>query len=319
MMPAKLCFLIIILFTSNLSFSQKNFERYYDINMHEDFAEKARFHSFIKGTDSGWYENRYFITPNILQMAGLYSDKERQIKNGMFYFFYPNGSVKSSGKYINNKKGGLWLEYFSNHFLKDSFNYKAGQPIGISLSWYTNGMIKDSLNMDDKGSGVEVSWFDNGQPSSAGKFSEFKQHGKWQYFHKNGQISSIEIYDHDSLKNKQYFDENGNIADTSSKNREAQFPGGEKGWHKYVSSKLYFPANYELTGHITSLLVSAIVNEEGNIIDAEITVPLHPEFDKIALKAISKSPLWIPAIDHNRKVYYQFTQTFGFSQSLNGQ
>ena len=65
--------------------------------------------------------------------------------------------------------------------------------------------------MDDKRSGVEVSWFDNGQPSSAGKFSEFKQHGQWQYFHKNGQISSIEIYDHDSLKNKQYFDENGNI------------------------------------------------------------------------------------------------------------
>lgn len=295
-------------------------ERFYDYNMKEAFAERARFRSVIKQTDSGWYETRYFITPRVLQMAGLYSDHDRQIKNGTFYFFYPNTIMKSIGKYVNNKREGLWLIYYSDHSLKDSLNYKDGNPINISLSWYKDGTMSDSLKMDNSGNGVEIAWFDNGQPSSAGKFVEFKKQGNWQYFHKNGKLSSQELYDHDSLKNRKYFDENG-IAqtDTSSKDRDAQFPGGEKAWNKYVWSKLYFPSNYELTGHLASLVIDATINEEGHIINVEVPIPLHPEFDKIAVKAVTGSPMWIPAIDHNRKIYYHFTQSVSFSESLNGQ
>src|SRR5947199_7863837 len=101
--------------------------------------------------------------------------------------------------------------------------------------------------MDPNGNGVYVSWFDNGSPSSAGRYVEFnKQQGKWRYFHKNGKLSSLEIYDHGVLKDKNYFDEDGNpITDTTSSDRNVQFAGGEKAWHKYLSQNLYFPSGYE--------------------------------------------------------------------------
>jgi hypothetical protein len=250
-------------------------------------------------------------------MIGLYEDKENRLKNGTFYLFFPNGNIESVGKYIHNKKEGRWLSFYFNGALKDSFNYKNDNLVNVSTSWYMNGFAKDSLNIDENGNGVEVSWFDNGQPSAAGRFVEFtKQHGQWQYFHKNGKLSSVEVYDHGKQINKQYFDENGNSTDTASNDKEAEFPGGEKAWSKFLSNHLHFPANLELlnSDHVV-VVVSGIIDEEGKVIDAEVTIPFQPQFDDIALKAITKSPKWLPAIEHNRKVYYNFTQPIWFGQS----
>ncbi|MGI8582838.1 MAG: toxin-antitoxin system YwqK family antitoxin [Chitinophagaceae bacterium] len=83
-------------------------------------------------------------------MAGLYEDKENTISNGTFYWFYSNGTLKSVGRYVHNKKDGVWLNYFQDKSLKDSSNYKDGNLIG-SLGWYSNGFMRDSLNVDSYG------------------------------------------------------------------------------------------------------------------------------------------------------------------------
>ena len=136
-----------------ISFSQKNIEHYYNSNGRDCPIEDARFYSLEIKTDSGWYKTDYFITLKKLQKAGLYEDQEDKIRNGTFYWFYPNGALKTVGKYIHNKKEGLWLDYFNNKSLKDSLNYKDDYPSGISLSWYKDGSIKDSINMDERGNG----------------------------------------------------------------------------------------------------------------------------------------------------------------------
>lgn len=311
---------IIATFISVISYSQKTFETYYDYQWKKCMIENARFNSMCRNTDSGWYRNDYFINLKKLQMVGLYEDKENTIANGTFYYFYPNGTLKSSGRYNHNKKTDLWLTYFQDKSLKDSLNYKDGNLIGISLSWYSNGYIRDSVNVDQKGNGVYVSWFDDGNPSSAGKYVDFgKKHGKWQYFHKNNQLSCYEIYDRDELKDKKYFDENGKpLNDTTSHNSEAYFPGGNKGWSKYLAKNLFFPSNYEIQNNSQIIVVvSGTVTDEGKIIDIEVSVPVAAAFDKIALDALRKSPNWIPAVLNNRKVYSSFSQSVIFSQSYN--
>ena len=226
-MRTKLLFFLLATFASGISYSQKTVETYYDYKWRKCLVDDARFYSIARNTDSGWYKADYFINMKKLQMAGLYEDKENTIRNGTFYWFYPDGTLKVVGKYIHNKKEGVWLNYFQDKSLKDSLNYKDGSPTGISLGWYDNGEARDSLNVDSNGKGVYVSWFDNGNPSSAGKYIEFdKQQGRWQYFHKNGKLSSLEIYDHDVLKDKNYFDGNGNpMMDTTSNDSDAKFAG----------------------------------------------------------------------------------------------
>ncbi len=318
MTPAKFLFFLIAIFTITTAYSQKKTERYYDYKWRPCMIEDARFYSNVKNTDTGWYRTDVFINLKKIQMAGLYEDQENTISNGTFYWFYSIGIIKSVGRYVHNKKEGVWLNYFQDRSLKDSLNYKDGNLTGISLGWYSNGYPRDSLNVDAKGNGVFVSWFDNGNPSSAGKYIEFnKQQGTWQYFHKNGKLSSVEVFDHNILKDKHYFDENGSaITDTTSRDRDAYFAGGSKAWSKYMSKNLHFPSNYEIqNNHQIINVVTGTITDEGKVIDVEDNVPVSDVFDKLALDALKKSPNWIPAVSHNRKVYDTFSQSVNFSQS----
>jgi antitoxin component YwqK of YwqJK toxin-antitoxin module len=314
----KLFFLIITAFLNFQNiFSQNFIEKFYDENQKETFSSHgARFYSITKKTDLGWQTSKYLLTINKLEMSGLYEDKENNIKNGTFYWYFPDGNIKTTGKYVHNIKEGTWLQFYSNGSLQDSFNYKNGYLNGISLSWYRNGSAKDSFNINENGSGVHVAWFDNGQPSSAGRYINFNnQQGRWNYYHKNGNISAVELYVNGILKDKQYFNETGTLADTSLQDGEATYPGGSKEWSKYLSSQLYFPRNLTFKNSYTAgIVITGLINEDGHVLDVEVSVPLHPEFDKIALKAIKKSPKWIPAVSHNRKVYYYFRQLVKFTQ-----
>lgn len=317
MTPTKIVFFLILTFAFTNSYSQKKIERYYDYRWRPCMLEDARFYSIVKNTDTGWYRTDVYINLKKIQMAGLYEDQENTISNGTFYWFYANGAIKSVGRYVHNKREGIWLSFFQDRSLKDSSIYKDGNLIR-SLGWYSNGYPRDSLNIDAKGNGVYVSWFDNGNPSSAGMYVDFnKYHGTWQYFHKNGKVSSAEVYDHNVLKDKHYFDESGNpMSDTTSRDREAYFPGGNKAWSKYMSKNLHFPANYEIhNNHQIINVVTGTITDEGKVIDIEDNVPVAEAFDKLALDALKNSPNWMPAISHNRKVYDTFSQSVNFSQS----
>ncbi len=232
-------------------------------------------------------------------------------------YYYSNRSLQSKGSYTHGKKDGLWLDYYPNGMLRDSIAYNMGNKTGNSYAWHSNGFMQDSAVWNNDGSGVEVSWFDNGNVASAGRFSAgYNQNGKWQFFHKNGKLSALEVYHDGVLTDKQYFDEDGNgIADTTNKDRAAEFPGGMKAWQKYLSKNLYFPTQYKFENADKAVVVvSALIDEDGNISDVEINTPLYPAFDDIALKVVKKSPKWQPAIQHNRRVTYTILQAVYFTQ-----
>jgi TonB family protein len=238
-----------------------------------------------------------------------------EVKNGRFAFYHANGVLQSSGKYIQNKKEGLWKSFQNNGLMADSTVYSTGKQIGKSLSWYPNGYPRDSTALNADRSGVHVSWFDNGFPAAAGRYSsDMKQNGKWKYFHRNGMVSSIEIYEESRLINKQYFNEKGEMLnDTTNTDRPAQFIGGKEAWLKFVSKQIYFPDGYKIVNADgVKVVVTFTVNENGEIENVFTSVPFEKMFDEIAEKAIRKSPKWIPAIEHNRKVKQEFQQPVNF-------
>jgi len=248
-------------------------------------------------------------------MSGNFKDSTCKIGIGRFTCYHPNGKLLSTGNFIEGRMDGLWLDFHNNGRMRDSIVLSEGKPVGIHLSWYANGFSSDSINLKIDGSGSHVSWFDNGAPSSAGRYSEgMKQDGKWKYFHKNGKISSIEIYEKSRLIDKRYFDETGMMLnDTTNNDRKAQFPGGEKVWKKYVSNHLYFPHGYKITNaDEATIVVVFTINENGEVEDVFTTVPFNKAFDEIGEKLIKKSPKWIPAISHNRRVKCNFSQIMQF-------
>ena len=107
------------------------------------------------------------------------------------------------------------------------------------------------------------------------------------------------------------------MSDTTSKESRVKFQGGDKAWAKYLSKNLYFPQMYKFTNtEQATVVVTATIDEDGKVVDVELSVPLNPVFDKIATDALKDSHVWIPAFSHNRKVYDTFTEKINFMQSF---
>ena len=311
-------FITVLLSVCSTLLIGQDIEKFYTYNWQECEPNEARFYCTIRNTDSGYVRRDYFIHEKSLQMRGKYIDKESRVKNGYFYYFHPNGFLDATGKYENDKKEGLWLHYYPNGMLMDSAVYSNGNIIGTSLSWYSNGYMKDSTVINEEGKGVQITWFDNGNLSSAGfLINHTKPSGIWKYYHKNGQISSKETYQNEVLTNKLYFNENGDaISDTRSNDRDALFPGGDKAWQKYLMKQAYFPEQFKIVnGDKAVVVVTFTINEDGKVEDIEVSTPFYPAFDKIAKNAIAKSPVWLPSINHNRKVKFRMLQPIVFAQS----
>lgn len=307
---------VLIFFISSLKGSCQTDEKYFDYKWEPCKLNEARFYCIIVKTDSGFVRKNYFISEKSLQMQGKYDDIDCKIANGYFRFFHSNKNVESEGMYVKGKKNGLWLSFHSNGMMKDSIYYLYDYMIGTSLSWHSNGYISDSTAFNIAGRGIHISWFDNGSPSIAGLFSApGKKTGKWKYFHMNGNLSSIEIYNEGTFVDKTYFDEEGiEQSDTINRDRNAMFPGGHNAWNNYLLKKIYFPRLYEITNADTATVeVSFVVNEDGKVIDVFVSTPLHPKFDRIVERAILKSPNWEPAIKNNRKVKFWIKQPITFS------
>lgn len=292
-------------------------EKFYDFNWKETDVSHARFYSIIENTDSGWHRRDYYLHGPTLQMEGWYMDSACKILAGDFMYVYPNKKLESRGRYLLGKKQGLWITWHPNGMMADSTVYDNGHPTGTRLGWYSNGYPSDSSVYDPDGSGVEVRWFDNGNPSSAGRLAAgFKRHGRWQFFHKNGRISAIELYDHGQLVNKQYFSEDGQpVTDTTDRSTSATFNGGNTAWLKYLGKHLYFPDDYKITNSDeAAVVITMTVDEDGKVVDAYVSTPFYPAFDNIALAAVRHSPPWQPAKDHNRRVSAVFRQPVIFQQ-----
>ena len=295
--------LLLTLMVHAIGLGQKK-ETFYDFSWKESSPENATFYSIKEKTDSGWLQTDYYIRAKKLQMTALYADEACKIHNGHAYFFHANGVPSIRGKMINNKREGLCLSYHSNGVMSDSALFMNGKVVDKRFKWHSNGMMSDSIARINDTIYTHVGWFEDGNISYAGYILNEQYHGKWQYFHHNGQISALESYVNGKLLNAEYFDEQGKpLKDTSKVNRKASIKGGEAAWTKYLERNLYWPEGLTFsTPASVTVGVSFWIDENGQISNAEVYLPFHEAFDKIALRIVENGPKWLPAISHNRAV-----------------
>jgi len=82
---------------------------------------------------------------------------------------------------------------------------------------------------------------------------------------------------------------------------EADFPGGQQGWIKYLNKNLHYPdeaVNSEIQGDV---LIEFIVDEEGSVSDVKaISGPKQLRAESIRI--VTESGKWIPAMQNGMKV-----------------
>lgn len=312
-MKRSLLFLTLTVYCT--TFAQTK-ETYYDFFWKESKPENASYYSIRTKTDSGWLQTDYYLSTKTLQMSALYSDESCKIQNGHARYYYPNGVPSVVGTMVNNKQEGVCISYHSNGMMSDSALFENGKVVDKRFRWYSNGMMSDSICRINDSTYVRVGWFEDGKIASAGYVVNGEQYGKWQYFHHNGRVSAVETYANGQLQHALYTDEQGNeVQDTSMVNRRATVRGGLAAWSKYLQRSLYWPKGLAFsTPASVTVGVRFWVGHDGQIENAEVYMPFHEAFDKIALQIINNGPRWMPEISHNRTVRVEHRQPITFAQ-----
>jgi protein TonB len=93
--------------------------------------------------------------------------------------------------------------------------------------------------------------------------------------------------------------------------KESTFPGGREGWINFLTQNLVYPAKAQKRGIQGTVIVQFIVNPDGSLTDIE-AISGPEELRGAAVKAMKKSPKWIPAEQSGRKVKSYKKQPIAF-------
>jgi antitoxin component YwqK of YwqJK toxin-antitoxin module len=264
---------------------------------------------FNQAAETGLWRREVYYNQKSRPIAarGFSKDSSGLVRHGAFEYFHQNGKKWKQGKYNDNEQEGAWEEWDDKGNITGKLNYHKGHMTGLNLKWF-NSTISDSIILDENGSGKAIGFFTDGKISYKGNYINGRKENEWIYYFPtpSNNKSMVAQLVKDSAVSFTCFNEEGEQQQKDCVyEKEANFPGDMEAWKEYlvrslgkIKSGKYLPG-----GGRYSLMIRFIVSKTGDVTDASIEEPGNiPELNVAALKIISNSPKWIPAIQYNRKV-----------------
>lgn len=91
-----------------------------------------------------------------------------------------------------------------------------------------------------------------------------------------------------------------------------EFPGGNEAFAKYLSRNLRYPLMASENGIQGRVMVSFIIERNGDLSDIRIIRGIGGGCDKEAIRVLAKSPAWKPGIQNNQNVRVAYTLPINF-------
>lgn len=216
-------------------------------------------------------------------------------QNYLFYVYdyYLNGQLQMSG----------CCEDGSCDIQTDTFRF-----------YYPNGKLKSQCYyQNNRVIGKSVGFFEDGLPDYVCNKKENTQ--KCVYYHRNGMVSAIEEFEHDTiLKAAKFFEPSGEVSTNRYVIIRPTFEGYEDGFYKYLEKKMYYPEDPQGNRIYGNIKFYITIDTLGKAHWGEVEGFADP-YLVIALQGLTKKmPLWSPAIIHNRKTEYKVYQNINFTK-----
>lgn len=193
----------------------------------------------------------YIYREDKLSSKGLIDNKG--LRQGKWYFYYPDGEKRAKGAYEDDKKEGEWTYYYLNEQIEQKGVYKSDVEDGEWNWYYDNGQIKRQekfykgkregahIEYDSTGKVIsqgeylnglkEGEWFYQvGDHTEKGGYLDGQKNGEWVYEYQNGQINFKGDYKNGFEDGKHvYYYDNGQVK------QEGKYSLGRKEgtWKKY--------------------------------------------------------------------------------------
>ena len=122
----------------------------------------------------------HFYKNDTLVYKGRYDSQNN--KTGEWLYFWSNGKIKKSGKYILNEKNKEWNYFYENGNIQQKGNYLKNKPHGTWEWWYKSGQkrrVEDYENGKEKGFVFEYDT--TGKVIVKGEYFYGEREGVWKY------------------------------------------------------------------------------------------------------------------------------------------
>ncbi|RLD61454.1 MAG: hypothetical protein DRJ01_07875 [Bacteroidetes bacterium] len=143
--------------------------------------------------------------------------------------------------------------------------------------------------------------------------------GELKRFYPNGSIKSIEVYRNNQLVNITNFSLNGEKLEDNVYHWTPilpKYPGGEKSFAMNIAVNINYPNDMKAEGIQGRVIVSYVINTEGELIDTQIIQSVHPSLDKEAIRALkSLNQKWEPGMLNGEKVNVRLIVPINFRLS----
>ena len=262
----------------------------------------------------------YLDHKNPFEEIGFQS-KKILVRQGPYLSYYSNGSIKTTGKYINNQKDGLWESFDRNSKLNSISNFSNGKLHGAYTNYLKNGKIETGTYKNGK---KNLLWSYTNYPNQLVKtilYSNGLKEGKTTLYYSNGNLKETNLYKSDLLLQTKYFDTEGNqlkeedIQDDvvyTIVEDQPEFPGGMAKMMKYLARKTQYPQLALEMNIQGKVYVSFIVEKDGAISNVYIIRGSHKSLDKEAIRVVKNMPKWKPGFQKGKKVKVKYTIPINF-------
>jgi protein TonB len=186
---------------------------------------------------------------------------------------------------------------------------KRYRPDGSLVTWDTyknkNKKVRNGLSLQ----------FDSlGRTEYEATHMEGKLDGYLKTFWPNGVLKRWDRYDLDEFQGGSCFDAEGKEVAYYKFLEPAFFIGGQKALSFYLGSNLVYPESLIMRKTIVTgrVLISFVIEADGNITNAKIVKGIHPDCDLEAMRVVINMPRWVPAILEGKAIRSRYTQPITF-------
>lgn len=150
-------------------------------------------------------------------------------------------------------------------------------------------------------------YYISGRPQMTGTYLDQQcsiQHGKFVYYHPNGQKSSEGFYDHNNqLSGWQFWNEDGSeFVETMP-----EYYGGIDALFQFIQKEIKYPKDARKKGIEGRVVLTFVVDTKGEITQIVIVESVFSSIDAEAVRVVSKMPKWKPGTQNGKPVFVKYT------------
>ena len=167
-----------------------------------------------------------------VQMKGHYTN---DLKDGVFFYFHPNGWYESAGMYNNDESVGKWQHFYENKQIKSEELFSLGKHTFLNF-WNEKG---DQLLSE--GTGIYFEKFANGAMKEYGFYKKGVKDSIWKGYYENGKPYYIEQWKEGQLFNGRSLSESGKHFEYTEEYIEPTPVGGSQSFMEFIKAKTGYP------------------------------------------------------------------------------